>query len=213
MNIYDKFYRAYRIYNERLFGNGLGDIIITFVRKPLVKGYYSFSRFQYLDDSGKTVSEISINPEYFAKASDKMVLSTLVHEMCHMYHDTVRNNCVRGYHDKAWAEIMEGIGLIPSSTGQPGGKKTGFLMSHYIQSGGRFDVVTEEVLKDGFSRGFIEVCVDEKRLSEKDVDAAKGGYGQGRRFKYSCGCSNVWGKKNLNLKCNICGNDFKEISK
>lgn len=28
------------------------------------------------------------------------------------------------------------------------------------------------------------------------------------RLKYSCGCSNVWGKKDLDIMCNKCGNHF-----
>jgi hypothetical protein len=37
---------------------------------------------------------------------------------------------------------MEEVGLIPSSTGAPGGKRTGQSMSHYIDPDGKFWVRT-----------------------------------------------------------------------
>jgi hypothetical protein len=43
-----------------------------------------------------------------------------------------------GYHNREWADRMEAIGLPSSSTGQPGGKRVGGRMSHYILEGGPF---------------------------------------------------------------------------
>ncbi len=51
-------------------------------------------------------------------------LSTLVHEMCHVWqHHTPAKKCRGGYHDRVWGAKMEEIGLMPSNTGLPGGKK------------------------------------------------------------------------------------------
>jgi hypothetical protein len=41
-----------------------------------------------------------------------------------------------GYHNKQWSRWMERIGLVPSATGAPGGKRTGQRMTHYIIRGG-----------------------------------------------------------------------------
>ena len=53
------------------------------------------------------------------------------------------------YHNDEWADKMERIGLMPSSTGQPGGRRTGDHMADYAIEGGRFlkackELVTEE---------------------------------------------------------------------
>ena len=31
-------------------------------------------------------------------------------------------------------------------------------------------------------------------------------------YKYSCSCSNVWGKPGLSLSCNLCGEEFKAVN-
>ncbi|MCM5163877.1 sprT domain-containing protein, partial [Escherichia coli] len=56
-----------------------------------------------------------------------------------------------GYHDRVWGEKMEQIGLMPSNTGLPGGRKTGQQMTHYIIRGGRFQTAVYDLLKSGFS--------------------------------------------------------------
>ena len=44
----------------------------------------------------------------------------------------------RGYHNAEWADQMETLGLMPSATGHPGGKRTGSRMSYYIIPDGPF---------------------------------------------------------------------------
>jgi hypothetical protein len=46
-----------------------------------------------------------------------MILSTLVHEMVHVWQETYGNPSRRGYHNRQWAEKMREVGLQPSSTG------------------------------------------------------------------------------------------------
>ncbi len=40
---------------------------------------------------------------------------------------------------------MERVGLMPSDTGQPGGRKVGQSMTHYIITGGAFDRACDEL--------------------------------------------------------------------
>jgi hypothetical protein len=67
-----------------------------------------------------------------------MILSTLVHEMCHAWQQTYGKAPRRGYHDQQWAAKMREIGLPPSDTGEERGKETGQSMSHYIIPEGRY---------------------------------------------------------------------------
>ena len=51
---------------------------------------------------------------------------------------------------------MERIGLIPSDTGQPGGKRVGESMSHYIEDGGPFDKACKELLTTEFKLSWLD---------------------------------------------------------
>ncbi len=54
------------------------------------------------------------------------------------------------YHNEQWATKMESIGLMPSSTGQPGGKRTGDSMADYAIEGGAFLVACAALLTSNF---------------------------------------------------------------
>jgi predicted SprT family Zn-dependent metalloprotease len=86
--------------------------------------------------SGYTVDEIAMNPVYFSIRTIKATLSTLVHEMVHQWQFHFGEPGRRGYHNKQWAARMERVGLMPSDTGEPGGRKVGQSMTHYIIAGG-----------------------------------------------------------------------------
>lgn len=45
--------------------------------------------------------------------------------------------------NEEWADKMEGIGLMPSSTGKPGGSRTGEKMADYAIEGGLFMQATD----------------------------------------------------------------------
>ena len=54
-----------------------------------------------------------------------------------------------GYHNKEWAAKMIEVGLVPSSTGEIGGKQVGQHMTHYIADGGAFAQACADLLKGG----------------------------------------------------------------
>ena len=54
-----------------------------------------------------------------------------------------------GYHNKEWAAKMREIGLMPTDTGQPGGKDTGQKVTHFIEPGGRFEQACTAYLATG----------------------------------------------------------------
>ncbi len=96
------------------------------------------------------VDEIAMNPVYFSIRTIKATLSTLVHEMVHQWQFHFGKAGRRGYHNKEWAALMERVGLMPSDTGQPGGRKVGQSMTHYIITGGAFDRACDELLTRNF---------------------------------------------------------------
>ncbi len=80
--------------------------------------------------------EISLTPTTLYRTPQE-IFSTLVHEMCHLWQWDFGNPSRNGYHNKEWAAKMREVGLIPSDTGQLGGKETGQKMTHYIEWEGR----------------------------------------------------------------------------
>lgn len=146
LQTYSEIFRAFDFYNANLFESQLPTCQITLQRKAGTLGFFSSERWINKDTKIKR-NEIALNPSYFALRTEKETLSTLVHEMVHMLQFNFGKKGRRGYHNKEWANMMQAVGLQPSDTGQPGGKMTGERMTHYIISGGKFDIATDELLE------------------------------------------------------------------
>jgi len=145
---YDELSQAYDFFNQRLFGGALPGCLFTLQRHPRSMGYFGHARFVNRDDTKS--DEIALNPEYFATRPVEDVLSTLVHEQVHQWQRHFGTPPRRSYHDQEFATKMEYIGLMPSATGTPGGKKTGEKMSHYIMADGPFIHACKALLQTSF---------------------------------------------------------------
>ena len=153
--VYDELQHAYDHFNRRLFGGELPTCVITLQREnPRTYGYFSSKRFGHVD--GGTTDEIALNPTFFAVVPLVETMQTLVHEMCHLWQEHFGDPGRRKYHNGEWADKMESIGLIPSSTGQPGGKRTGERMADYPAAGGLFLQATEELLTQAFRLSWFD---------------------------------------------------------
>lgn len=151
---YSELQQAYDHFNQALFMGTLPPCLFTLQRQKKTFGFFSQSRFG--TRAGQTTDEIAINPEYFAVVPAMEVLQTLVHEMVHLWqahHGQPSRAC---YHNKEWAEKMEAIGLMPSSTGMPGGKKVGQHMADYLVPGGPFALAAQQLLDDGFEITWLD---------------------------------------------------------
>lgn len=105
-----------------------------------------------------------MNPAYFAVCPPEEVMQTLVHEMVHLWQYHFGKPGRRGYHNKEWANKMESIGLMPSSTGQPGGKRTGDKMADYIIEGSVFDNLCQNLLTGDFRISWADKFPARERL-------------------------------------------------
>lgn len=180
----------FNYFNERLFDGKLPQVILNFSRKGKTFGFFAPNRWQ---KGGAEAHEISLNPEHLISREPIHWAGTLVHEMTHLQQQETGKPSRSGYHNSAWAGLMEDVGLIPSTTGQPGGKRTGQKCSHYIQQGGKFEQAFKEMPEEYL---LPWLCVAEEK---KDKKASS-------RVKYACeGCgAQVWGKKELNIMCGDC---------
>ena len=183
---------AYDYFNERLFDAKLPRCLLNFSRKSKrTRGFFAPNRWEC--GNGRT-HEISLNPDLL-KREPRLVMSTLVHEMDHLWQEEFGTPSRSGYHNRQWADKMEQIGLMPSDTGEIGGKRTGQRMTHYIIPGGpfeaAFDAMPPEYLLPWTSGG-------SGRTAKPKVGSDK--------VRYSCPTcgANVWGKPGLRVDCGNC---------
>lgn len=145
---YAELQRAYDHFNARLFQNRLPACLITLQREKRTCGYFSAQRFASLN--GQTTDEIALNPAYFAVVPIGETMQTLVHEMVHLWQHHFGKPGRGRYHNEEWASKMESIGLMPSSTGRPGGKRTGDHMADYAIDDGVFLAACNDLLTASF---------------------------------------------------------------
>ena len=100
-----------------------------------------------------------MNPMYFQDRLVAETLSTLVHEMVHLWQHHHGKPGRGGYHNKEWAGKMKQVGLYPSDTQAEGGKETGDRMSHYILPSGPFTGAMDDLERRGFIIPWAEVLV------------------------------------------------------
>lgn len=209
MEIYSYFALAFDYFNSVFFDETLPSCVFTLQRVKRVKGYFMEGRFSFGE---KTVSEIALNPAYFGVLTDVQILSTLVHEMCHLNQAVLGKRNCPGYHSVSWANDMKSCGLVPSDTGKEGGKETGYHVTQYVPSSSVFLVHCRHLLEQGFSISLRDRNLDDavaRELSAGKKKIQKDSL-QGRRFKYTCLCGiNVWGKKGLRIYCGECNSEFK----
>lgn len=228
--------QAYDHFNAALFAGELPVCLITLQRQANCHGYFSPTRFAHR--GGGYTDEIAMNPEYFANFPMIETLQTLVHEMAHLWQFHFGQPGRRAYHNREWATRMEAIGLMPSSTGKPGGAKTGERMADYPIAGGPFVAACKELFTRDFRISWYDrfpshrgapIAANEELERELGVSLTaempavsehlNGGGVQmlrprrNTRSKYACpDCGvQVWGKPGLNLSCGDCGDPFHEV--
>ena len=207
--------QAYQYFNQELFDGQLAGCILNFSRKKGTHGFMAPNRWRRTDEETHSTHEISLTP-YTLYREPILVFSTLAHEQAHLWQVDFGEPSRSGYHNKEWADKMEEIGLMPSDTGEPGGKKTGQHMTHYIIPGGKYERAFQ-AMPEEYKLPFVSWEGDVMRGLLTGAGGSVGNPGNpepgkttsrtGReKTKYSCpGCQvNVWGKPGLNVRCGDC---------
>ena len=228
---YAELQRAYDTFNTELFDGELPECLITLQRKKKTYGYFHAERFA--NKQGDKTHEIALNPTYFAVVPLVEIMQTLAHEMAHLWQHHHGEPGRGNYHNAEWAEKMESIGLTPSNTGQPGGKRTGDSMADYAIEGGRFLQVCNDLLTGDFKISWYDRFTTSREIAAGQnsygltLDLPEGGSSvaanegielapmdsgnKSNRSKYTCECSvNIWGKPGLNVICGTCRKKFIE---
>jgi hypothetical protein len=150
----------------------------------------------------------------FRGRTDDEILSTLVHEMAHVWQQEFGHPGRGRYHNREWAALMFSVGLMPSTTGEPGGHMTGDRVSHFILESGAFIRVCRKFLERyrlvwesaGIERS-ASISGSNKLRSVENV-ASKAP----TRSKFTCpNCRlNVWAKPDALVDCHSCSQETGE---
>jgi predicted SprT family Zn-dependent metalloprotease len=192
---YGAFQAAYDFFNAGLFGGSLPHVLVTFQRHAKAKGYFAPDRFAARAKKAATAHELAMNPDVFTGRTDEEILSTLAHEMAHVWQQAHGTPPRRAYHDRQWAAKMKEIGLQPTTTGDANGKETGQSVTHYIIPGGAYARAYAKLKKNGFQLNWQSRPFTEER---KKKAASK--------TKYTCPTcgTNAWAKPQTALICGEC---------
>lgn len=198
---YTALQEAFDWLNRDLFNAELPQAIIVLHRKKNAKGYFWAEMWRnQSNDSEATekVDEIALTPEYLDR-SDIEVLSTLAHEMVHLWQFHCGKPSRSGYHNRQWADKMIEIGLQPTTDGTPQGKETGQKCTHFIIGNDRFHRSMETFLAERKVINWIGLPIFPKEAKAKN------------KVKYTCSAcgSCVWGKLGLSIVCGICEESYQ----
>lgn len=236
-NFYKVFEDAYIYFNKHLFNSQLPDCLITMQRKANTMGYFSANRWS--DEYGITTHEIALNPTFFATRPLIEVFQTIVHEQCHLWQFEFgkQKDSLKTYHNQEWSEKMQSVGLMPSSTGKPGGKQTGQKMADFPIENDKFYNACINLLNTGFKLGLVDRHAEPiaepfniiphndeeaifilntavkdiyKNINLIDSDNLKRIRQTKQKITYQCKqCDiKVWGKPNINIVCGDCSVGF-----
>lgn len=145
---YEALQYAYEHFNWILFEKTLPNCLITLQRKSRSFGFFCAARMTRKDD--RVSDEIALNPVCFQERSDVETLSTLVHEMVHLWQHHFGTPGRGRYHNRQWAEKMKSLGLQPTTTGEVGGSETGERVTHIIVKDGPFAKAAGSLIGSGF---------------------------------------------------------------
>lgn len=201
---YGDFDRAYDFFNRHLFGGTLPRCLITMQRKNRAYGFFSGNRWRRAGEGPEVITdEIAMNPAHFMHRSTEAVLSTLVHEMAHLWQHHFGKPSRSGYHNAEWAAKMIEVGLMPSTTGEPGGKITGQKCSHYILPNRPYAKAVAKLIAKGVTIPYLDRAVDAgaAKVAKKKRES---------KTKYSCPeCGmNAWAKPDAHIMCGDCEVDL-----
>jgi predicted SprT family Zn-dependent metalloprotease len=190
---YRTFNEVYDLFNQLLFEGKLPDCLITLQRRNRSRGYFAHQNFAHRRGS-EILDEIALNPKTFHERTDREIASTLVHEMTHQWQHHFGSPGRGKYHNREWADKMIALGLMPSNTGEPGGKQTGQSVTHYIVDDGPFDREWKLVEASGFKFDYQDRATNGPERIQK------------LKVRYTCAsCEiSVWGKPGLNVIWGTC---------
>jgi hypothetical protein len=161
---YPAFQHAFDFFNTELFSSELPPCMITLQRRRQSFGYYAPEAF--VNSRNQLTDEIALNPACFPGRSLEENWAELVRHMCSHWVHKAGKSGRENYHNAAWADKMQEVGLMPTTTGSPGGSRTGQTVRHYIDANGKFLDSCNQLKKSGLHFPWVDRYPDHETLNE-----------------------------------------------
>lgn len=226
LEVYQKFQKAVDLIEEKFFtgkGKQAFPRYVLAINTKCKSVVCAFVQNNALFDksNGDKIQYLGINPRYLAQGNE-YVLSTLCHELCHIYENALIHIPRGGYHDKAWADLMKDCGLEPVYL-----NKSKTSVNEKIIEGGEFEAFVKDFTDEygdyfnvvEYSQTVAQGYKDKNPDSDADLSDAPTADNADKpikvynrnKIKYECSCGNkVWGKAGLHLHCEDCQSEFVE---
>ena len=230
LEVYQKFQKAVDLIEEKFFtskGKQAFPRYVLAINNKCKSVACAFVQNNALFDksNGDKIQYLGINPRYLVKGNE-YVLSTLCHELCHIYENAFIHIPRGGYHDKAWADLMKDCGLEPVYL-----NKSKTAVNEKIIEGGEFEAFVKDFTDEygdyfnvvEYSQTVAQGYKDKNPDSDADLSNAPTADNADKpikvynrnKTKYICRCCGltVWGKAGLDISCNECMETLDEEEK
>lgn len=201
--------KMFRLLNADFFDNALDTPIITVT--PTSKAYAHYTPWNAWESKGEHKREINIASGTLNRPLES-ICGSLLHELCHMYNDTVLNtvDTSRGgtYHNKYFKHTAEQHGLIVEKhptygycITSPSERLYEWLLDH--------DELREiEICRT--SPGFAAIGVGIRAADGNPTATIHGSNSHHRRYVCPCCHTVIRATKIVNIICGDCGETFIE---
>lgn len=196
---------------DRHFAGSMPPCVVTFNRRPRGIAYIGADTFENI--VGETAHELSFNIAKLRQHDDRFAMSVVACALVGVWRQTHgprgkgNRPPTKGYCDRSMASKMEEIGLVPSDTGTPDGKKrTGYGISYYIAEGGPFDLDARELLATGFRIRWRDHPSQLPRIEHDEASSEGAPQKKATRVRFECPeCEQLaWAKATAVLECGVC---------
>lgn len=187
--------KIFRLLNEDFFSGELETPVITIQSTPRAYGHYSVHPIWTVDGK-ENRHEINIGAGTLDRDIEYTV-ATLLHEMCHMYNDTVLKvqDCSRGgtYHNKQFKQTAESVGLIVT-------KSDAYGYAHTAPS-------------DELIEWILNVNIQEIRINRNEGGIRIPGSNTGNSAGKPLKTGNSENTHSIKYTCPTCGNSVRATKK
>lgn len=201
--------KLFRMLNADMFNGQLDMPIITIQSTPRAYGHYSVAPIWTINGEEKR-HEINIGAGTLDRDIEYTV-ATLLHEMCHMYNDTVLNvqDCSRQgtYHNRQFKATAESVGLIVTKSDKYG-------YAHTAPSDSLIEwILDNDIQEIKLNRNEGGIRITGGNNTGNSAGQTPGKNPNSHSTKYQCpACGNsVRATKKLNVICGDCMEVMLEI--
>ena len=196
--------------NNSFFNGELEMPVITIQSTPRAYGHYTKYNAWEVDGEGRR--EINIGAGTLDREIEYTV-ATMIHEMCHMYADTVlhvQDTSNHGvYHNKVFKAIAESHGLICTRSEKYGWSDTSSVISDDLIEW----ILANDVQEIKLSRNDIPEIPAGKATGTGKTATDKPKAGRPKSHKYRCNCGDVISSSSVDIQavCAKCATPFVKI--